>query len=71
MLAAYASVGAIAALSTGLMISAFTPWSISVLICVACFPASPSAEIGPTRLTLYFPAAAFSKATYELQKSVL
>jgi hypothetical protein len=53
------------------MISALTPWSISVLICVACLPASPLAEIGPTRLTLYLPAAAFSNATYELQKSVL
>src|SRR5262245_22723852 len=60
-----------AALSTGLMIRAFTPWSIRFLICVACLPASPLAEIGPTSCTLYFFAAAFSNATYELQKSVL
>src|SRR5438552_11362761 len=71
LLAAYASVGAIAALSTGLMMSAFTPWSIRVLICVACFAASPSDEIGPTSFTPYFVPACFSNATYELQKSVL
>src|SRR6185437_267538 len=71
LLAAYARVGAIAALSTGLMISAFTPCEMSVRICVACLPASPSDEIGPTSDTPYFVAAAFSNATYELQKSVL
>jgi hypothetical protein len=53
------------------MMSAFTPWSINVLICVACLPASPFAEIGPTSVTPYCFAAAFSNATYELQKSVL
>jgi hypothetical protein len=53
------------------MISALTPSEMSVRICVACLPASPSDEIGPTSETPYFVAAAFSKATYELQKSVL
>ena len=53
------------------MISALTPSSISVRIWVACLPASPFDEIGPTSETPYFFAAAVSKATYELQKSVL
>jgi hypothetical protein len=53
------------------MISALTPCEISVRICVACLPASPLDEIGPTSDAPYFVAACFSKATYELQKSVL
>jgi hypothetical protein len=64
-------VGAIAALSTGLITSACAPWSMSVRICVACLPASPLAGTGPINDAPYCFAYCFSYDTYELQKSVL
>src|SRR5712691_8150401 len=71
LLAAYSSVGAIAALSTGLRISAWAPWVISVRTCVACLAASPFAGTGPISDAPYFFAYVFSYETYEPQKSVL
>src|SRR5260370_21430136 len=71
LLAAKSSAGAIAALSTGLTISAWAPSWISVWMSVICLAASLLATSGPISVALYWLETFFAEEKLWLHKTAL